>query len=123
MVQAGCVVAGPADLRQMERIADANRVKALFGGSPETLTDRIRRVSPVTYARADAPAILLIHGSDDKTVPVEQSVILFKALQAAGSKKMTFLSFAGSGHDVFARNSPITRGAAKAFFDFALGLP
>ena len=121
MVQAACVVAGPADLKQMERLADTSRVKTLFGGPPDTLAERIRRVSPVTYARADAPAILLIHGSDDKTVPVEQSEILFKALQAAGSKKVTFLSVAGAGHNVFAANSPITRGAAKAFFDSALG--
>jgi acetyl esterase/lipase len=123
LVQAACVVAGPADLRQLERLADTARVKTLFGGPPETLADRVRRVSPVTYVRADAPAILLIHGSDDKTVPVEQSAILFKALQAVGSKKVTFLSVAGAGHNVFVASSPITRGATKAFFDSALGAP
>jgi dipeptidyl aminopeptidase/acylaminoacyl peptidase len=45
---------------------------------------RLRDVSPANQAdHADAP-ILLIHGKDDSTVPIEQSLIMERALKRAG---------------------------------------
>ena len=46
--------------------------------------DIARRVSPVTYVRAGAPAILTIHGDADPTVPYQQSVRLHKMLAGVG---------------------------------------
>src|SRR5574340_70901 len=44
-----------------------------------------RRVSPMTYVRRKAPAILTLHGDDDPTVPYEHAVNLTKALRDAGA--------------------------------------
>jgi acetyl esterase/lipase len=44
-----------------------------------------RRVSPVSYARKDVPAILTLHGTADETVPYEHGVQLTKALRDAGA--------------------------------------
>jgi dipeptidyl aminopeptidase/acylaminoacyl peptidase len=39
----------------------------------------------VTHARADAPPILLVHGTVDDLVPAAQSVRLAEALRRAGA--------------------------------------
>jgi len=44
-----------------------------------------RRLSPMTYARRDAPAILTIHGDADDIVPYEHGYQLTKALREAGA--------------------------------------
>ena len=42
------------------------------------------RASPVTYVSADDPPFLILHGTEDELVPLEQSQILLARLQAAG---------------------------------------
>ena len=42
--------------------------------------------SPVSYASADAPPILLLHGTADDLVPAAQSVRLAEALGRAGAR-------------------------------------
>lgn len=42
-----------------------------------------RQASPVTYITSDDPPALILHGTKDALVPVEQSRILHKRLQAA----------------------------------------
>ena len=62
-------------------------------GGPNTLagiTDQpsertAAQASPITYARADFPPTLLIHGDADTTVPVRASIDMHAALRAAGA--------------------------------------
>jgi dienelactone hydrolase len=57
-------------------------------------------VSPLhAAAAADAP-ILLLHGEADRTVPIEQSEMMKRALAGAG-KPVDFVSLAQAGHDLF----------------------
>lgn len=42
-----------------------------------------RQASPVTYVTSDDPPALILHGTKDATVPVQQSRILHASLQAA----------------------------------------
>ncbi|MFN0196894.1 MAG: prolyl oligopeptidase family serine peptidase, partial [Planctomycetaceae bacterium] len=42
------------------------------------------KTSPVAFATKDDPPALLIHGTGDATVPVEESELLHQALEAAG---------------------------------------
>ena len=57
----------------------------------------LRTVSPkAQVARARAP-ILLIHGSEDTVVPVEQSRRMTSALRGAG-KKVTYVELKGDDH-------------------------
>lgn len=71
--------AAPTDLE-----ADCERrggispaLQALFG-LPETLNQparsRLRELSPLTHVKAGLPPFLLIHGTEDKSVPYAQSV-------------------------------------------------
>jgi dipeptidyl aminopeptidase/acylaminoacyl peptidase len=59
--------------------------------------ERIRSVSPANLAaRAQAP-ILLIHGTDDTVVPIEQSRRMQRALESAG-KNVRFVELRGDDH-------------------------
>ena len=52
---------------------------------------------PVTFARGDAPAMLLLHGLDDTTVQPENSAELSIALRAEGAKAR-YVSLPDVGH-------------------------
>jgi len=73
-------------------------ITQLVGTSPHTHPDLLRRASPMTYLHKDAPPFLIVHGEQDKLVPVEQSDMLYHALQDAGVQA-TFLRIPEEGHD------------------------
>ena len=56
--------------------------------------------SPVSYARADLPPMLLIHGSEDTTVPPAISRVFGEALQAAGAPSELVI-YPGAEHTDF----------------------
>lgn len=67
---------------------------------PKNVPDRqalARRCSPVTYAHADAPPFLLLHGDADEAVPHDQSRRLAAALEDAGAPA-TLVTIPGAGH-------------------------
>ena len=54
---------------------------------PGTLADKpelYKQASPVTHASKDDPPVLILHGTRDATVPMEQSRLLAEALKKAG---------------------------------------
>ncbi|MDJ0951191.1 MAG: alpha/beta hydrolase [Alphaproteobacteria bacterium] len=55
--------------------------RAVFAGQPD-----IEAAKPITFARADAPPMLLLHGSDDDTVSPWNSEQLAARLAAAGAE-------------------------------------
>ena len=73
------------------------------GATPEVMAEvmggqeNFRRASPVSYARADVPPMLIIHGADDETVPVEISTSFHAALRAAGAPS-TLTIYTDAGH-------------------------
>src|SRR4029077_572259 len=62
---------------------DASDAK-LLGGPPKEKLDVAKKASPVTYVSRDDPPFLIVHGDLDRTVPLEQSQILFNKLRLAG---------------------------------------
>lgn len=59
--------------------------------------DRIRASSPALHAaRVQAP-VLLLHGTDDTVVPIDQSRRMHRALQSAG-KEVRFVELRGDDH-------------------------
>lgn len=88
--------------------------KLLGGGEVTQLTEGIKRVNPITYVDADDPPFLIIHGSNDRTVPLNQSELLHKALQAAKvESKLHVIEGAGHGGPQFA--APEVRGMQMEF--------
>jgi alpha-L-fucosidase 2 len=57
----------------------------------------LRSASPITYVHEKLPPFLLIHGDEDKTVPLEQSTRFQQAMQSAGNT-CDLVVIAGGGH-------------------------
>jgi len=123
-IQAAVASATPADFLAWDRRTRSWQTAVLpfLAGPDETLEERARRASPVTYARAGAPPILLIHGTSDSTVPLEQAERLLGALKRAGAKDVTLMKFDGAGHGVFREHYAETAPAMEAFFRTRLRL-
>jgi len=66
-------------------------------GHPIRDHDKLAAVSPARLAARVRAPILLIHGKDDTTVPIEQSEIMVKALAAAG-KPSQLIVISGDDH-------------------------
>ena len=56
-----------------------------------------KRVSPTTYVRKGLPPIMIIHGTADSVVPIDQATKLKKLLDAAGTPN-EFYAVDGGGH-------------------------
>lgn len=102
-----CVVSinGVSDLDEMLR--DEKRqhgkehwVVAYWGqqmADGEATRERLREVSPAFYAEAFHAPVMLIHGEDDMTVPLEQSRIMRKKLKRA-KKAVQLIELEGETH-------------------------
>ncbi|MCK8783335.1 alpha/beta hydrolase [Roseomonas sp. NAR14] len=109
---AGAVgLAGPYDFLPLESgmLRDLFRADADPGGLPAT--------QPIAYARADAPPLLLLTGTDDTTVRPANSERLAARQRALGAEAR-LVEYPGLGHvgliATFARGLPLYTGAVPA---------
>lgn len=77
-VQCGVDLYGPAEFGSWH---DSDLIGKKYADAP----DLYKQASPVTYARKDSPPLLILHGTGDKTVSVDQSKQLDAALGQAGA--------------------------------------
>lgn len=103
-VQAVCDYYGPTDFTVFvttpgyERHADEESPEAkLLGGAVLKNRDNATRVNPITYVSRDDPPFLIVHGDQDRTVPLNQSELLFTAMKKAGTT-VHFHTIHGAGH-------------------------
>jgi acetyl esterase/lipase len=77
---------GPTDLRALRsaRAATGEPVGLLLGGSPGEVPGRYDAASPVRLVSPAAPPVLIVHGTEDALVPLDQSRELAAALDRAG---------------------------------------
>ena len=77
-VQCGVDLYGPGDLTL------ANKDSVMIGKPIASNLEEYKKASPVYQATAGDPPLLILHGTADKTVPMEQSKVLDAALTKAG---------------------------------------
>lgn len=115
-----CVVdmSGPTDLL---RVASGDQAEGFLaewlGGPVSARKAEATAASPVTHVDASDPPFLIIHGTADRLVPLEQGEILRDALQAKGVK-VEYFAVEGEGH-VIANRRAYRR--VSEFFDRQLG--
>ncbi len=95
-VQAVVDMFGPTDLKAMFPSSSARVIQNIFEirSSPE---ETAKLASPVTYVTKDDPPFLILQGDKDKTVPPEQSQILYDRLNNAGVPA-TLIMVKNAGH-------------------------
>ena len=69
----------------------------LIGGALLENKDKAAKASPITYVSKDAPPFLIMHGDHDRTVPFNQSELLYATLKKAGVD-VTLIPVKGAGH-------------------------
>lgn len=116
---------GPADLVKMVdgiRLDDDGPdgpLTKLAGGKLSEKMDVLKQASPVIYASRDDAPMLIMHGTDDRLVPLEQSVMLREALQKSGAR-VELMEKANSGHGNGEFMRLTTLAEVKQFFDVQL---
>jgi acetyl esterase/lipase len=69
----------------------------LIGGPILDHKDLAAKASPITYVSTDAPPFLIMHGDRDRSVPFNQSELLYAALKKAGADA-TLVTMKGAAH-------------------------
>ncbi len=91
----------PSDLEKLVRTSPRipDGLRNMFKGSPfeAILLNGLRQLSPQNWVNKNAPPFLMIHGTADMLVPIEQSESMCEALRNAGASCELF-TVAGAGH-------------------------
>jgi acetyl esterase/lipase len=105
-VQAVVDFYGPSDFLKMDdaRLPDGqwhypadSPESQLLGAPIQQVPEKVKQANPITYVDRSAPPFLILHGTEDLNVPVNQSELLFTALKGAGIDA-TFFKLVGAGH-------------------------
>lgn len=113
-VQAIIDLYGPAGLPELAKNS------ARFNRAHKFDAQQLIHASPLTYLSADDPPVLIIHGDQDKTVPVEQSKLLHERYQKSGlSSELHIIEGVGHGGSVFSNKE--RSAVIKAFLDKHIG--
>lgn len=116
-VQAVVNVYGPTDLKTVSETSSVPWIFRLFmGGTFDEVADAYRMASPVTYASADDPPVLTLHGDQDRAVPIAQAKLLDDKLKSAGGSHVLTI-FEGQGHGFAGDQRQKELNAMWAFFD------
>ena len=114
-----CVVDwfGPTDFSKMGGWQDKpdSPMAKLVGGPVGEKMERAAKANPITYTTKDDAPTLIMHGTDDKLVPMNQSELLDEALRKAGVES-TLIIVPGNGHGGPGFTSPENRKRIEEFF-------
>jgi len=115
-----CVYAknGPTDLTQAKMNSESALVQ-FMGGTYAQMPEAYRAASPISYVSADDPPVLMIHGTEDRTVPYSQSVALKESLEEAGVA-VELITIEGAGHGLRGGNPEELHAARERAHQFML---
>jgi acetyl esterase/lipase len=123
-VKAVCDYFGPIDFSLMNQQAGkesaidhdaANSPESkLLGGAVQEHPAKVRLANPATYISGDDAAFLVVHGDQDRLVPVQQSKDFAVALEQAGLDAELII-VEGAGHGI--SDAKITQRVTRFFQD------
>jgi len=124
-VQAVCDYYGPTDFNvfvstpgyETHGTAQSPEAK-LLGGAVRDRPAEVARANPITHVSRDDPPFLIVHGDQDRTVPLNQSQLLHDALRRAGVS-VHFHTIRGGGHGQ-GFGGPEIEPMVRGFFDRVL---
>jgi len=123
-IRAVCSLYPPTDLvslgRKYEKPGQSSDIEKLIGGPLEQNLASAADASPVNHVTPTSPPFLLIHGDQDKLVPLAQSQELQKKLSGAGIESQLIV-VRGKGHWFFLEKSQLAKVAG--FFQKHFRLP
>ena len=96
-VQAVVDLYGPTDLTAYDVQAESERIAQVLGIPPAQAPAVLKKASPVTYVRKDAPPFFIIQGDKDTLVVPSQSQELYDRLKAV-SAPASLLIVKNAGH-------------------------
>ena len=116
-VQAVVNVFGPTDMAACYETSSVAWIFRLFmGGTPDEIGETYKAASPITYASADDPPILTLHGDRDALVPIAQATTLNEKMKSSGARH-TLMIFEGQGHGFGGEHAIKSATAMWSFFD------
>jgi hypothetical protein len=121
-VNAVCGIATPTDFLSWKSSGgEPSGPAGLLIGPEDTFMERAKKASPITYVNKNAPPFLLIHGTSDQTVPVDQTLKLAKALRETGADNVTLVLLDNLGHDPMPSHETLLWPMILSFFDSTIG--
>jgi acetyl esterase/lipase len=97
---------GPTDMEDMYANATGNfpfLLSIFLNGTPSSNKIGYERASPVKQITKDAPPTLILHGTNDRTVPIRQSELLRTALEKNNVVNQ-YVTYKGEGHGWYGKN-------------------
>lgn len=134
-VRAVAGLSAPTDLRRLHDmdppwyrpgVGGFESLYGFVGGKPATVADRYREVSPTAHVSPEDPPTLLVHGTGDQIVPLEQAQLMDRRL-AEANVSHRLVELGGVDH-LFEFNwggwgSQITRQSLEEFLESHLEEP
>jgi len=115
-----CVVDwfGPTDFAKMGGWQDKSDspMARLVGGPVRDRRELAAKANPIAYIGKDSAPFLIMHGTEDNLVPMNQSELLDRALRKAGVES-TLVRVPGGGHGGPVFMSPENRKKIEDFFE------
>lgn len=91
--------------------------RVVVGRSMRRHQDIYRQASPIARVHSDAPPFLVVHGSADTVIPVQQARSFADRLREVSRAKVGYLELPGAGHGF-----DMTDGARTGAMSTAIGL-
>ncbi len=89
-------------------------VEKMFNGPPRNPDSNVDSANPALLVNSHSPPFLIIHGTADKTIPINQSEILVEKLKTSGMP-VTFIRLEGMEHSLGGPNNPVLKEAVIGF--------
>jgi len=90
-------------------------MRDFLGVNPKDNPELARKAMPVTYASKNTCPFLILHGDQDKTIPISDSESLYEGMKKAGVPVVSYNAIEGGEHSITGNDA--ANKLVWAFFD------